>query len=341
MTTRASALTTVKAMRKAKDRIFIAYPDSMLSRAIARQIASHMHEYAEVLQCDQTLDLCCPVSTRDFLRREQPTQVYLPLAAHARDMSTTNLPSNRLHQDLMTGANLVEQSLQAGVKQLLLVGTGCAYPSDTPSPLAEEDLLSGRPASDCETEAIATIALIKLCESYNQDFGSTHGISYRCMLSATPFGPGSPGTTHEQRVIATMIELLHKAKEENAEEVLLPYAPEGRQEFLHADDIAAAALYVMNVDSHRYASVTAPSRSFLNAGYGPDVGYRALAHTVAGIVGYHGRIGFDNAQTAHARSHRLDSHRLQSIGWRPQLDMEDALALTYFDYKAQRQTLPA
>lgn len=327
-------------MRRAKDRIFIAHHNSMLGTAIARQVASHMPEYTElVLPQAQALDLRCPSATRDYLLREKPSQVYLPLLPHAAHGSAHDRPSDQLYNTLMVGTNLVEQSLRAGVQRLMLVGSGCVYPLDAPTPLAEEDLQTGRPAPDCEVEAVATTALIKLCETYNRDYGSSHGVSFRCLLSATPFGPGFTGGTREQRVIACMIELIHKAKEDDSAEVLLPYSSEGRQEFLYADDIAAAALYLMNVDNHRYASVTAPSRAFLNAGYGPDVGYRALAHTVASVVGYRGLITFGASQDAPVRSLRLDSHRLQSIGWRPQLDMEDALALTYFDYLAHRQSM--
>lgn len=329
-------------MRRAKDRIFIAHHDSMLGSAIARQVTRLLYEHADVLTPDaKTLNLCCPSATRDFLLQEQPTQVYLPLTAHDESALATSRHSDQIYSTLMAGINLMEQSLRAGVQRLLLVGAGCIYPQDAPAPLAEEDLLTGRPAPAWEAEALATQTLIKLCESYNQDYSTTHGISYRCMLSATPFGPGSPGKMQEQRVIATMIELLHKGKENNASEVLLPYTPEARQEFLYADDVASAALYVMNVDSHRYASVTTPSRGFLNAGYGPDVDYSALAHTLAGIVGYQGRIAFAHQQEVPGRSLRLDSHRLQSIGWRPLLDMEDALALTYFDYLANRKIVHA
>jgi len=183
--------------------------------------------------------------------------------------------------------------------------------------------------------------LIRLCESYNRDYGDLCGISYRAMLTATPFGPGCHGKNAAQQVIGTLIARLHEAKEDDLPEVYLPYPSDGRQEFLYADDIAAAALYVMNVDTHLYASVTAPSRGFLNAGYGPDVSFCALAYTLAGIVGYGGKLSFASQPKQSIRSHRLDSHRLQSIGWRPQLDIEDALTLTYFDYVANRKVVRA
>ncbi len=235
----------------------------------------------------------------------------------------------------------MEQSLRSGVRRLVVVSTSCVYPQDAPAPLAEEDLLMGRPAPHCEAEALATVALIKLCESYNRDFSGTHGISYRCVVSATPFGPSQQPDARDKGVIGSMIEQMHQAKMLKAAQVSLPFEPDERQEFLYTDDVAAAALYVMDVEDHRYASVTTPSRGFLNAGYGKDVSHQALAHSLADVIGYRGKILFAPPSQEPGRSLLLDSHRLRSLGWRPQLGMEDALALTYFGYHSNRRALNA
>lgn len=329
-------------MKRANDRIFIANHSSMLGTAIARQVASQRHERAGVLTTgEQALDVRCPSATRDFLLREQPTQVYLPLPRHAAGAATNRRDSELMHSTLMAGANLMEQSLRSGVRRLVVVSTSRVYPQDAPAPLAEEDLLMGRPAPHCEAEALATVALIKLCESYNRDYSGTHGISYRCVVSATPFGPSLYPDPRDKGVIGSMIEQMHQAKMLDAAQVSLPFEPEERQEFLYTDDVAAAALYVMDVEDHRYASVTAPSRGFLNAGYGQDVSNQALAHSLADVVGYRGRIVFAPPSRAAGRSLRLDSHRLRSLGWRPRLAMEDALALTYYGYHSNHRALNA
>jgi GDP-L-fucose synthase len=323
-------------MTNSRDRIYIAHHESVLGAALQRQTASQAHEHVDVITAGATeLDLRCAASVAAFFRQEQPTQVVLPLfdgASTSPDAGTRGSWS----AVLMSGMNVAEQARRAGVQRLLVIGDGLAYPADVPSPTAEEDLLSGRFRPEFECEAVATVALIKLCESYTRDFGPSTGLSYRAILTATPFGQGYDPLTPAQRVIATMIVLLDGARESQAPRVVLPFAPEDRQEFLYVDDIAAAALYVLNVDSHVFARVTGSGGALLNAGYGIDISYGALAVSMASIVGYRGAIAWEPPPDCKPRpTHRLDSHRLRSIGWRPQLQMEDALALAYFHHRAQ------
>jgi nucleoside-diphosphate-sugar epimerase len=204
-----------------------------------------------------------------------------------------------------------------------------------PAPKGEEDWLTGRFRPDFEHEAIATAALIKLCASYTQDHGLRQSLPFRAILTATPFGGGFQARTQGQQVITIIMARLHEAREAQAPHVLLPFAPDERQEFVYTDDIAAAALYVLHMDDNLFASATAPARRFLNAGYGRAVSYGALAMTLAGIVGYRGTIGFSPSEhPTQQTTHWLDSHRLRDLGWRPLLDMEDALALTYLHHRA-------
>jgi GDP-L-fucose synthase len=327
------------AMTKAKEKIFVANHQGLLGAAVVRQITAQTHEHANVITAPplQPIDLTDQVATRDYLLSEHPTQVCAALGDFAGAHLLRSDASEQLYTGLISATNLVEASFRAGVKRLLLIGSSSAYPAEAMAPIAEEDLLTGPFSPSNQAPALATIAAIKLCESYNRSFGERQGISYRCLISATPFGPGS-ATPHAESVIHNLMRLISKAKEEEAPSVTLPLQANGRQEFLFADDVARAALFVMNMDNRQYANKTHPAHGFLNAGSGVDTSYKSLVYSLATLIGYPGTLRFQPARPEH-RSRRLDSHRLQSLGWRPQLDLEDALALTYLDFLSRERCL--
>jgi GDP-L-fucose synthase len=330
---RALLATRPSLMKQQSKKIFVAGHESLLGAALVREIAARNELTNLIKRTPQQLDLSSQAATRDFLMSERPSQVYLTIG-HPGSWSS-EVPqdaSESLHAELMTGINLIDASYRAGVKRLVLLGSACAYPANAPAPMAEEDLLSGKFNAQTETRSIAVIASLKLCESYNRMFGAQEGISYRCLLSATPFGRGARSMPQAVQTIPTMIGLIHGAKQRGERSVTLPFGERDRQEFLFAEDAARAAMCVMDLDTPAYNRHTQPARSFLNAGYGSDVTHASLAHSLAGIIRYSGNLSFAQTDTGHDRSNRLDSFRLRSMGWRPQLQMEDALAVTYFDF---------
>lgn len=325
-------------MSKRQEKILVVSHDSPQGAAIARLLPAQP-ETAEVLTlAGHQLDLRNQSATRDFLRRERPTQIYMSVGSLTNAVASSPAQSaDRLLGDLMAATNLIGEAHRAGVKKLLLIGSSCVYPAQAPCPLAEEDLMCGRSNPQDEPQAIATIAALKLCQSHNWAFGPQDGTSYRCLLSPSVFGPAASDAPVSESLIPTLIRLIYQAKVEQVKSVNLPLASEGRAEWLYADDLAAAALHVMRLGPADYTAATQTPLSCLNAGYGPDTSNQALAHSLAGIIGYRGKLNFSASSGAPAPSRQLDSFRLTSLGWRPQLEIEDALSLTYLDFLAQER----
>jgi GDP-L-fucose synthase len=327
-------------MTHSPQRLFIANHETALGAALMHLVDSPLASQIEVVT-SAGLDWSCTTAVADFLRTERPTQVILPIGGLARLDTAPERPGRALQQCMFGSMNLIEQAQRAGISRLLVVGGASAYPCDMPAPFAEEDLLTGRFNPACETEGITTIALLKLCETITNGAGGGAEISYRGMLTATPFDHVPGVAMEESNAVTTMMKLLHHARACGAREVMLPYAENDREEFLYAGDVAAAALFVLRLSSRAYDAATSRSRRFLNAGYGSDIEYGALACKIAEITGYTGAIVFTERSRLQPASPRfLDSHRLRNLGWEPMLDLNDALALKYFHYVMQQQPTP-
>ena len=271
------------------------------------------------------LDLCNQQAVQDFFAAEEPTQVYLAAAKVGGIHANNTYPADFIYQNLMMQANIIQAAHTTGVQKLLFLGSSCIYPRLAPQPMAESALLTGPLEPTNEPYAIAKIAGIKLCESYNRQ----HGRDYRSVMPTNLYGPGDNYHPENSHVIPALIRRFHEAKLANAPEVIIWGTGTPRREFLYVDDMAAASVYVMQLPDATYQAHTQPMQSHINVGYGSDITIAELAHAVGQAVGYTGRISFDATKPDGTPRKWMDSSRLNSLSWQPQVNLVAGLAQAY------------
>jgi GDP-L-fucose synthase len=232
----------------------------------------------------------------------------------------------------MMESNVIHQAFEAGVKKLLFLGSSCIYPKLAPQPMTENALLTGELESTNEPYAIAKIAGIKLCESYNRQYGLSHGIDYRSVMPTNLYGPGDNYHPENSHVIPALIRRFHEAKVSNAPEVLIWGTGTPKREFLYVDDMAEASVFVMDLDKAIYDRHTSPMQSHINVGFGEDVTIAQLANAVATTTGYIGKIGFDASKPDGTPRKWMDSSRLNTLGWKAKIGLNPGLARAYADF---------
>ncbi len=307
-----------------KKRIFVAGHRGMVGSAIVRQLAGEP-EIELVLRGSADLDLTQQSAVRAFFAQERIDQVYLAAARVGGIRANDTYPAEFIYRNLMIEANVIHAAWEAGVKQLLALGSSCIYPKFAPQPIKEEALLSGELESTNEPYAIAKIAAIKLCESYSRQYG----VDYRSVMPTNLYGPGDNFHPVDSHVIPALIRRFHEAKIAGASVAVLWGSGRARREFLHVDDLAAACVVAMNVPRERYYSVATERCSHLNVGYGEDVTVRELAETIAGVVGYEGCIEQDLDKPDGTPRKLMSSARMMSLGWQPTIDLKAGLTATY------------
>lgn len=277
------------------------------------------------------LDLTNQIEVRDFFESENPNQVYLAAAKVGGIHANNNFPADFIYQNLIIEANVIHQAFNVGVKKLLFLGSSCIYPKLALQPMDESTLLTGGLESTNEPYAIAKIAGIKLCESYNRQYGDLYGVDYRSVMPSNLYGPGDNYHRENSHVIPALIRRFHEAKLINAPEVVIWGTGAPRREFLYVDDMAAAATYIMNLEKATYDRHTQPMKSHINVGFGSDITIAKLADMVAKTVGYQGKIGFDLNKPDGAPRKLMDSSRVNQLGWHAKINLEQGLALAYKD----------
>ena len=245
--------------------------------------------------------------------------------------ANNTFPADFIYDNLMVQNNVIHQAFVAGVKKLLFLGSSCIYPRLAPQPMSEDVLLTGKLEPTNEPYAIAKIAGIKLCESYNRQYGQSHGIDYRSVMPTNLYGPGDNYHPENSHVIPALIRRFHEAKLSNAPEVVIWGTGTPKREFLYVDDMAAASVFVMQLDKDTYDSQTQPMQSHINVGFGSDVTIAALAYAVCAAVGYKGNISFDPSKPDGAPRKWMDSSRLEKLGWHAQTTLEAGLSAAYAD----------
>lgn len=274
------------------------------------------------------LDLTNQAAVRKFFETEQPEQVYLAAAKVGGIHANNTFPAEFIYQNLMMQANVIHEAWQHGVQKLLFLGSSCIYPKMASQPMREDALLTGTLEPTNEPYAIAKIAGIKLCESYNRQYG----VDYRSVMPTNLYGIGDNYHPENSHVIPALIRRFHEAKITNASSVAIWGTGTPKREFLYVDDMAAASVYVMNLDKFTYDAHTQPMQSHINVGYGEDVTIRELARAVAHAVGYNGEITFDTSKPDGTPRKWMDSSRLNALGWKPQVDLQSGLAKAYEDF---------
>jgi GDP-L-fucose synthase len=285
-----------------------------------------------VLRTHAELDLTDQTAVREFFQHERPTQVYLAAAKVGGIYANNTCPAAFIYENLMSQSNVIDAAFKSDVRRLLFLGSSCIYPKLAPQPIREDALLTGTLEPTNEPYAIAKIAGIKLCESYNRQYGKSHGVDYRSVMPCNLYGPGDTYHPENSHVIPALIRRFHEAKESQAPSVTIWGTGMPRREFLYVDDMAAAAVHVMNLPKKVYDKHTQPMLSHINVGSGIDVSIAELAKLVAQIVGYSGEIHYDTTKPDGTPRKLMDSSRLNSLGWLAQVGLAAGLSKAYEDY---------
>lgn len=317
-------------------KIFVAGHRGMVGSAIVRALRDAGHTNI-VTRTHHELDLTNQAAVREFMQREHPEQVYLAAAKVGGIHANNVYPAEFIYVNLMIEANVIHEAFVAGVKKLLLLGSSCIYPKMAAQPMTEAALLTGTLEPTNEPYAIAKIAGIKLCESYNRQYGESHGIDYRSVMPTNLYGPGDNYHPENSHVIPAMLRRFHEAKVQGLPSVAIWGSGTPRREFLYVDDMAAASIHVMNLDNATYTEHTSPMQSHLNVGFGDDLTIAALASLIKEVVGYQGEIVFDASKPDGTPRKLMDSKRLASLGWQAQISLEDGLRLAYDDFVRHSQ----
>jgi len=304
----------------------------MVGSAIVRRLSSQGHANI-VTRTRAELDLTDQAATRAFFETEKPDQVYLAAAKVGGIHANNTYPAEFIYDNLMVEANVIDAAFRCGVKKLLFLGSSCIYPKLAAQPMREDALLTGLLEATNEPYAIAKIAGIKLCESYNRQYGASHGVDYRSVMPTNLYGPGDNYHPENSHVIPALIRRFHEAKLSNASSVTIWGSGTPRREFLYVDDMAEASIHVMNLDAETYAANTQPMLSHINVGSGTDVSIHEAARLVAKAVGYKGDIVTDPSKPDGAPRKLMDSSRLNALGWTPTITLADGLALAYRDFQ--------
>ena len=315
-------------------KIYVAGHRGMVGSAILRQLAGHAgHEI--VTRTHAELDLTAQSAVRDFMQSEQPDVVILAAAKVGGIHANNTYPADFIYQNLMIECNVIHQAFEAGVARLLQLGSSCIYPSAVPQPMREDALLTGTLEPTNEPYAIAKIAGIKLCESYNRQ----HGVDYRSVMPTNLYGPGDNFHPENSHVLPGLIRRFHEAAQSGQEDMMIWGSGTPRREFLHVDDMAAASLFVLDLPKSDYDAGTSPMLSHINVGSGTDVSILQLAQIVAKITGYSGRIVTDATKPDGTPRKLMDVTRLKSMGWQAKIALEDGVSETYDWFLKNNQSL--
>jgi len=312
-------------------KIFIAGHRGMVGSAILRKLA--LDPNVEIVTRNRTeLDLTNQTAVDAFFAESSFDQVYLAAAKVGGIHANNTYPAEFIYENLMIEANIIHSAFKHGVKKLLFLGSSCIYPKLADQPMREEALLTGSLESTNEPYAIAKIAGIKLCESYNRQYGNSHGVDYRSVMPTNLYGPGDNYHPENSHVIPALIRRFHEAKVNDAPEVAIWGSGTPKREFLHVDDMAAASIHVMNLESDLYQQHTQPMLSHINVGYGSDVSIAELAVLIGQTVGYKGRIVYDSSKPDGTPRKLMDSSRLNALGWQAHITLEEGLVSAYKDF---------
>lgn len=324
----------------ASPRIYVAGHRGMVGSAIVRQLIEQGHAPEKILcRSRKELDLTNQAAVNAFFAEHKPDQVYLAAARVGGIHANNTYPADFIYDNLMIEANIIHAAFSNNVKKLLFLGSSCIYPKLAEQPMKESALLTGTLEPTNEPYAIAKIAGIKLCESYNRQYGDSHGIDYRSVMPTNLYGPGDNYHPDNSHVIPALIRRFHEAKQKNAREVAIWGSGTPMREFLYVDDMARACLHVMNLDKGTYSAHTQPMLSHINVGYGSDITIRELAETVKDVTGYQGRITFDASKPDGAPRKLMDSTRLKNLGWAPEVNLQDGLSQAYQDFQNNQNSI--
>ena len=314
-----------------KTKVYVAGHNGMVGSALIR-ILKEKKVYL-ITKDRKELDLTNQAKVQNFFKREKPEQVYLAAAKVGGIYANDTYPAEFIYENLIIEANIIHSAFLSGVKKLMFLGSSCIYPKFANQPMKEEELLTGLLEPTNEPYAVAKIAGIKICESYNRQYGSTHNVDYRSVMPTNLYGPGDNYDSKNSHVIPALIKKFHEAKIKKKSKVIVWGTGTPRREFLYVDDLARACYHVMNLSKNIYNKNTKPTCSHINVGYGTDLTIEELAKTIKKIIGYKGKIKFDTKKLDGMPRKLLDSSRIKNLGWKPNINLKNGLLKVYEDFK--------
>jgi GDP-L-fucose synthase len=313
-----------------KPKIFVAGHKGMVGSAIVRLLNDHD---VEIITKDRTeLDLLNQDSVQKFFKHKKIDQIYIAAAKVGGIYANNSYPAEFIYENLMVQTNVIHSAFLNGVKKLLFLGSSCIYPKYASQPMKEEDLLAGKLEPTNEPYAVAKIAGIKMCESYNRQYGKSHGVDYRSVMPTNLYGPGDNYHPENSHVIPSLIYRFHKAKINNLENVTIWGTGMPKREFLYVDDLAKAAIHVMNIDKKNYDEQISSESSHINVGSGKELTIKELAETIKEVVDFKGKINFDSSKPDGSFRKLLNSERINKLGFKHKMGLKDGLIKTYQDY---------
>ncbi|WP_088458805.1 GDP-L-fucose synthase [Acinetobacter soli] len=305
-------------------KVFVAGHRGMVGSAIVRQLEEK--GYTNIVTATHAeLDLTNQQAVNEFFQKNQIDQVYLAAAKVGGIHANNEYPADFIYQNLMIEANVIHAAHLNNVQKLMFLGSSCIYPKFAQQPMQESELLTGTLEATNEPYAIAKIAGIKLCESYNRQFGR----DYRSVMPTNLYGPHDNFHPENSHVIPALLRRFHEAVKNGLDEVVIWGSGTPMREFLHVDDMAAASIYVMELDDTTFKANTQPMLSHINVGTGIDCTIRELAETVAKVTGYTGKLSFDATKPDGTPRKLMDVSRLEQLGWKASISLEDGLKNAY------------
>ena len=311
-------------------KIFIAGHKGLVGASILTYLKTRG---AEIITRDRNeLDLLNQSQVQDFFKNEKIDQVYLAAAKVGGIYANNTYPAEFIYENLMIQNNVIHNAFLGGVKKLLFLGSSCIYPKNANQPMNEEELLTGKLELTNEPYAIAKIAGIKMCESYNRQYEKSHNIDYRSIMPTNLYGPGDNYHPQNSHVIPGLINRFHEAKINNLSNVTIWGTGKAKREFLYVDDMARASIHLMNIDKKTLSKHISPMCSHINAGSGNDLTIKELAKTIKEVVGYKGKISFDTTKPDGSSRKFLDCTRMNNLGFKTEISLKDGLIKTYKEY---------
>ena len=282
------------------------------------------------------LDLTKQNDVLNFFKKNKINQIFIAAARVGGIHANSKYPAEFIYKNLMIELNIIHSAFLCGIKKILFLGSSCIYPKFAKTPIKEEDLMSGKLELTNEPYAIAKIAGIKMCESYNRQYGISHGLDYRCVLPSNLYGPGDNYDLKNSHVIPALIKKFHNAKKKRSPHVVIWGTGKPKREFLHVNDLARACIHVMNVSKNLYHRSTDSMTTHINVGSGKEISIKNLANLIKNIIGYKGGIKFNTSEPDGTLSKLMNNNRIINLNWEQEINLEDGLREVYLDFKKNK-----
>ena len=315
-----------------KEIIFVAGHSGLVGSSLVRFLKRNTNDEI-VTKTHDELDLTNQHLVREFFYKRKITQIYLAAAKVGGIYANNHFPADFIYQNLLIQTNVIESAFKNGIKKLLFLGSSCIYPKFAKQPISESELLKDKLEETNEPYAIAKIAGIKLCESFNRQYSQTHDIDYRSIMPTNIYGPGDNYHPNNSHVIPALIQRIHKAKIENIKGVNIWGTGNVRREFLYVDDLASACFHIMNIDKNIISNYIDDMCSHINVGTGKDITIKELALNIKKVINYDGELIFDRDKPDGTPRKLLDVKKINNLGWNYKTELLDGLLKTYEDYK--------